>query len=77
MVELGSAISIIFLSLLASEFFTLWRKFRMHKEAKRLADIGWLPTGSEIRHGMVLSPTNKNEVVGVSMKTSAWFNRLY
>lgn len=70
------AISIVFVSLLAAEFYTLWRKHRMHATARHFKEAGIFPYGSGICHGMVLSPDDKMGVLKDQKNTPAWYNRL-
>jgi hypothetical protein len=51
------------------------RKRKMHKKETELIDSGNGPSGSGLCHGMILNE-NKNGVVSVSKKSTAWYIRL-
>lgn len=57
------------------QFMYIDRKRKMHKKETELIDSGNGPSGSGLCHGMILNE-NKNGVVSVSKKSTAWYIRL-
>lgn len=48
---------------------------RMRRRERRMLDMGIVPRGSELRHGMVVGEDGRS-VRSVSAKNSAWYRRL-